>query len=180
MLLPQDEPKRIVALFAEKIPEGKILDLGCNTGRNSLFLAKTHLVDAVDKDEEALKLLKAKNKTITTHHQNIVDFAFKKKYAGIICTDTLHFLTLSDLTALVEKMKKHTLAGGLNIITVFTKKGELVNPVFKHFFDPDELKQYYKDWEILTYTLKMADCHAKKPDGKPFQHETAMLVARKL
>ena len=153
------------------------MDLGCNTGRNALFLASNHEVDAVDISAEALKLINSEN--ITKFHQDIQDFLFDKQYAGIICTDTLHFLAIDKIENTFAKMKKHTVKGGINIITVFTKNGELVLDAIKHYFEPDELKSYYSDWKIIAYELKMGDCHARKSDGTPFRHESAILVAQK-
>jgi tellurite methyltransferase len=175
MLLSQDSPKRIVAAFAEQIPPGPVLDLGCNTGRNTLFLAPKHYIDAVDNNQEALNFLQHPN--INVIHQNIMEFVFEQNYSGIVCTDVLHFLSLDNIRMLIKRIQSHTLPGGINIITVFTKSGELKG--MQHFFDRNELKNNYEDWDILHYEEKWVDCHTKKTDGKHLRHESAILVARK-
>ena len=54
-----------------------------------------------------------------------------------------------EVQKIIEKIKTNTLKNGLNIISVFTEKNPSKN--FPYLFKKNELKDFYKDWEILEY-----------------------------
>ena len=96
--------------FLNYIPDnGTILDLGCGSGRDSLyFLEKGYLVTSVDASEEMVRL----SSTLTgqkTHHLKIQDIEFKNKFNGIwACASLLHInesLTKDVLSKLGEALK---------------------------------------------------------------------------
>jgi len=60
-------------------------------------------------------------------------------YMDIIhCTNVLHFLDKKESVEIINKIKSHTKSGGLNIITVFAKTGELS---VHNAFTEEELKK---------------------------------------
>ena len=78
--------------FLKYIPDGgKILDLGCGSGRDSLyFLQKGYDVTAVDASEKMVKLSSelTKNKTL---YLRIQDIDFQNQFDGIwACASLLH------------------------------------------------------------------------------------------
>ena len=78
------ELKNFYVKFLKYIPDGgKILDLGCGSGRDSLyFLQKGYDVTAVDASEEMVKLSSelTKNKTL---YLKIQDIDFQNQFDGI-------------------------------------------------------------------------------------------------
>tara|TARA_B100000315_G_scaffold3596_1_gene3532 strand:- start:43 stop:636 length:594 start_codon:yes stop_codon:yes gene_type:complete len=86
------ELKNFYVKFLKYIPDGgKILDLGCGSGRDSLyFLQKGYDVTAVDASEEMVKLSSelTKNKTL---YLRIQDIDFQNQFDGIwACASLLH------------------------------------------------------------------------------------------
>ena len=158
-------PKSIISRFYTEIPitgtNAKILDLGCGFGRNTVFLArKGFRVDAVDVSKDTLERLKqnAENQglldKITLIHANIENFHFEEDFATIICTDVLHFFNKEKIYDLINAIKNHTIPRGINIVTVFTTKGDLCSNRM-YFFQSQELKNAYADWEIIFYEERM-------------------------
>jgi len=174
-------PNRYVAEIPKIIKSGNVLDIGVGEGRNALFLMKNGFkVEGVDISKKAIeKFLKfAKEKKLKTKGviSDIVDFKFNKKYSIIISVASIHLFQKDKIIDIIEKMQKNTKRNGVNLITVFTKKdkGYKKYPNL-YFFEKDELKQIYKNWDILineNYTKK--EIH-----GGPHTHNISVLVARK-
>ena len=87
----------------------------------------------------------------------------------------------------VDKLKDSLNVGGLIYIVVFTKndpgylkqldKASECSNFINHYFEENELKEYFKDFDILYYNEYI------KPDnthGKPHVHGKAKLIARKI
>jgi len=174
------KPKQIVVEYEPAIPSGIVLDLGCGTGDNAIFIAgQGRTVEAVDNSAKAIRELEDKAGPvwgrIAVIKQNVEDFRFSMSYAAIISTCVLHFLEKTQIAELVDNMKRHTLQKGLNIVSVFTKNGELSGLTF---FENNELRKMYADWDILHYSEKPNRCREKREDGTPKIHEVATIVAR--
>lgn len=78
--------------FLRHIPDnGSILDLGCGSGRDSLyFLEKGYIVTSLDASEEMVRLSSELTGQIT-HCMNMQDIEFKNEFNGIwACASLLH------------------------------------------------------------------------------------------
>lgn len=132
------------------------MNLGICYGRNALYLArKGYNVTGVDISQIAIDQCrqKANKNGLDLHYicQDLGDFAIKDKYDVIYSTATLHYLgNRSKINRIIREMKKHTLAGGLNIISVPTDTKIAMD--FPYYFKGEELRSYYKDWTILEYS----------------------------
>ncbi len=184
--MENQKAKSIIIEFADIIPKGEILDLGCGLGNNSLFLAnKGFNITAVDNSNEKLAKLKSEaekqsllNK-INIINSDIKDFIFNKHFSAIISTDVLHFLKKEEISTIIKEIKNHTINNGINIITVFTKNGDLKSDKM-YFFENQELKAFYDYWEIIFYEERFKKTMEKDELGNPKKHEVASIVARKI
>ena len=181
-----EKAKKVVTKFFTLFPKnGKVLDLGCGVSYNSLFLAENGFnVISVDLSSRAISELSQEAErqhligNIQIIRSNIKEFEFKEDFSGIIATNVLHFLKKDEILKIIREMKHHTIKKGLNIISVFTKKGDLTSNKM-YFFDKDELNELYKDWEILFYREAFRPTLKEDEYGNPKQHELATIVARK-
>jgi len=98
------KPDPVLEKCINKIPKGKVLDMGAGEGRNSIFLAKNGFeVIAIDKIKRGLEkiknLSKKYNLTIETKTCDIKDFNFRKnKYSLIVSASSIDFLKKAKLT----------------------------------------------------------------------------------
>ncbi|MDD5340832.1 MAG: signal peptidase II [Patescibacteria group bacterium] len=175
-------PNEYVVKIPGYIKKGRVLDVGCGEGRNAIFLAEEGFeVTGIDISEEAIVRLQnsahERNLQIKTFTVDANNFEFNENYDVIISTAVLHLIKREDLSKLILKIQSHTAINGINLISVFTTK----DYAFKknrqlHFFEPEELKNFYKGWRILEYKNYIKqDYH-----GKPHKHDIIILVAQKI
>lgn len=175
------KPNKYVTQIPKIIKSGKVLDVGVGEGRNALFLAKQGFeVAGIDISKEAvnkfLKFAKKENLDVRGIVSDIVDFKFEAKYDIIICVATLHLVSKEKVIETIKKIKNYTKNKGINLLTVFTKKdtGYKEYPNL-YFFDENELRELYKDWQILEYNNYVKE----ESHGKPHKHHICVLIARK-
>ena len=193
-------PYYLLGNFLQKIPKGKVLDLGSGDGKNSLFLAKNGFtVHAIDIDLKAIENLKRESKKeklkINIIKDDIRKFSIKEKaYDLILAINSLIFMKKAEFKKTITQIKKGLKNGGVVIISGFTirdssylKLKKRYRPVGKHtfkdsneqywqFLSEHELKSYFlKDFQILFYSER------KIMDSIPFYHThgIAELVAQK-
>ncbi|MEW6295324.1 MAG: methyltransferase domain-containing protein [Candidatus Diapherotrites archaeon] len=172
-------PNKYLAEIPKIVKSGDVLDFGVGEGRNALFLAKKGFsVTGIDISKAAVKkfLMFAKKRNL--HVKGIVgdiaNFKFNRNYDVIICIAVLDLI--SNPLKLIKKMKKHTNKGGLNLVSVFTTKNtEWKKYPGLYFFKETELKEIYKDWQIIKYENYIK----KDRHGKPHKHHIAILIAKK-
>jgi tellurite methyltransferase len=175
------KPNKYVTQIPKIISQGNVLDVGVGEGRNALFLAKKGFeVTGVDVSKEAvdkfLKFAKDKKLDVKGIVSDFVDFKFNQKYDVIISVATLHLISKNKVIDTIKKIKQHTKPNGINLLTVFTTKdiGFKEYPSL-YFFDENELKELYKDWQILEYK----NYTKEETHGKPHKHYICVLIAKK-
>lgn len=181
-LTDYSKPTPILVDFVASLNPGTALDAGCGNGRNSVYLAqKGWSVTAIDTDQEVIKqlnkVLKKENLNIKTYQQDLRDSDSNIKFDLVVCLMMLHFLPQKDIKPVIESLKAKTKIGGINIVTVFTNENP--NGIRPYLFAPNELREFYKDWQIETY--KEGDSSMViPPDAKePVSYKTARLTAIK-
>lgn len=181
------EKKKQFYRLLETTPQGTVLDIGPGRGFPSILLAKKGFrVEAIEKSKKRLLEYKKnilKNKVrdkIKIIDGDILNFKFKRKYEGITSTYVLHFLTKPQRKELIKKIKTHTRVNGTNFIKAFTNKGELTSSKQLHFFKKNELKSYYKEWDILYYKEQIEQTLTKDEKGNTKNHTVATIITKKL
>lgn len=194
-------PYYLLNNFLQKIPKGKVLDLGSGNGKNSLFLAKKgFIVHAIDINPKAIEIFKRESKKeklkIRIVNADIRKFSIKENaYDSILAINSLIFMRKTEFKKTITQIKKGLKNGGVVIISGFTirdssylKFKKRYKPVGKHTFkDSDkqywqflsehELKSYFlKNFQILFYSER------KIRDSVPYHHihGIAELVAKKI
>jgi len=158
------------------VSSGKALDLGVGNGRNAAFLlSKSFEVTGIDISEEGIKILKQKfpdNDKLKLRVINAVDFETSEKYDLVYAIGLLHFLKFEEIKKLIEKMKRFTKKGGINVIGA--KMTQNYRGDLPYVFGHDELKDFYEkdgweikeDEEIDRGHSKLATLIAQKVDKK--------------
>lgn len=165
----------------------KVLDLGSGRGRNSFYLAmQGYDVTAVDINEQHIKALERVKQqenidNIKTKVYDINSCSISEDYELIISTVVLMFLKRSQIENVISNMQAHTLNGGINVIVcaVETEGAPLDLIPFTSFLKPNELKEYYKDWEILKYNEDPGYLHKTDAQGNRIKLNFATLIAKK-
>ena len=172
------KPNKYVTFIPKIIKSGKVLDIGAGEGRNAIYLAKRNFdVLALDISKAAIEKLKMlaerENCSVRKVTEDILKFHTNEKFDVVLCIAVLNIFSKEDAYNVIEKMKFFTKPNGLNLITVFTDKG------IKHknfsFFNKKELRDRYKDWNILKceYYTKYEIHH------RPHRHHICALLAKK-
>ncbi len=186
-----DFSKNPLAIISEEVKRilkykksGSVLDLGTGGGRNALYLAKKGFgvtaLDSVKNNLVKLKeVAKKQNVKLKLKHADILDFNPKQKYDIVLAISSLHFLKSSRVPNIIKRIKEYTKIGGLNVITVHTKKNIKKSHHRPHLFEKNELKDYYKDWEVLEYKEELGHWFKTEYMSKPTRKHKAELIARK-
>jgi len=196
------KPNQILEKYIAKLPKGKALDIGAGGGRNSIFLAENGFeVEAIDKNEAGLKkiegLAKEYGLKIKTRKCDISKFKFgKNKYVLVIATHSLEFLRKNNIDLILNKIKTSLKPEGFIYISVVSiedpmyqlliekgfkqiEKNTFYLPkynIYRHFFTKNELKDNFKDFEIVLLKQKQI---LDKGHGEPHYHNIIELLAKK-
>lgn len=179
-------PSKEVEEIVPFLPEGaKILDVGCGDGRHALYLAGLGFqVDAFDISANAIAkvdyLKERYHLNISTCVCDTLAFEFKHKYDLVIMHGVLQFIAREKQPPTIELLKKWTNANGYHIAALFTDEEpvpEDLRDVMIGVFKSEEIKDYYKDWEIKWFeSRKFNDEHE---NGVRHCHAMNKLVAKK-
>ncbi|MFH1752211.1 MAG: methyltransferase domain-containing protein [archaeon] len=136
---------------------GKILDLGCGEGGNSLKLAeKGFKVTCIDISRTAINALKkeaVKRKTkIKIVCQDIDDLELKECFDVIIITGVIHFLE-KNIKSFIRKIKQKTNKEGFNILDVFLTDSKCQENSKGRYFSKGEIIKMYSDWKIIKHSI---------------------------
>ena len=180
-------PSLLVKNFLDQIPKGQpVLDLGCGSGRNALYLAKEGFkVTCVDVSSEAINTLQLKAEEMGVKDkikaivQDVSEFNDRGKYGLIICYTTLHFLPDNKARQVINDIKEHTVGKGLNIIADFAGDGPLRKNNANFWLKNNELKSLYSDWKVLLYQEELSKTKATDESGNPFMQNISRLVTQK-
>lgn len=134
-------------------PRGKILDLGCGSGRDTKeFLNKGYIVEAIDGSSELCK--KASNYTgINVKCMDFFDIDEHEKYDGIwACASLLHVekMYISDL---LMKLQKALVSNGAFYMSF--KYGEFAGERDDRYFVDLNEEEFCKIYERLDGYLKV-------------------------
>ena len=172
------KPNKKVEELVELLPKaGKILDLGCGKGGNSIFLAeKGFKVTAVDIDKEVIGEIKKNYPKINAVNKSILEFDFpENEYDLILTLNVLHFLNFEDAKKIINRMLKSLNENSLIYLQVFSVN----NPCkkFAHLFTKEELQKLFSENKILELEeFSIKDNHP--PTGE-HEHNIIRTLIRK-
>ncbi|MFU2319206.1 tellurite resistance methyltransferase TehB [Rahnella sp. PCH160] len=168
------------------VQPGKALDLGCGSGRNSLYLNLKGF-DVTGWDHNALSVAKV-NEIITAESlQNISigeadlnSHRFSGEYDFIFSTVVMMFLERDSIPHIIEDMHAATKPGGYNLIVAAMDSPDYPCPLpFPFTFKPEELCNYYAGWEIVKYNEDVGELHKRDENGNRHKLRFATLLAKK-
>lgn len=169
------------------IKSGKVLDLGCGRGRNSLYMNLLGCdVTALDHSEESIHFLntiieKEQAQHIHTGVYDINQANIEGEFDFIISTVVMMFLNRERIPAIIENMQKNTKIGGYNLIVCAMSTEDYPCPMpFSFTFKEGELKQYYQGWELVKYNEDLGHLHKTDANGNRIQLRFATMLAKKV
>lgn len=137
----------------------KTLDLGAGQGKNSLYLASLNFqVSAIDNDahylQELADISTKERLNLNVFKHDINEANIKDTYDFIFATDVFMYLNPTRITSIIRNIQRQTKDGGYNLIVSALNVASygLPTPPFPFTFMPDELREYYEDWEIIKYS----------------------------
>jgi tellurite methyltransferase len=147
------EPDPWLLKIRPLLPGGRVLDIACGRGRNTLFLAEQGMsVTAIDVSEEALAQLASeaarRNLPVKTRW---VDLEADPQLPDPAFDVVLDFFYLH--RPILPQLRRAVRPGGVAVLRTFSSAGSFPggpdNPDF--VLSPGELLEIFVDWEILLH-----------------------------
>lgn len=168
------------------IKKGHVLDLGCGSGRNALYLHKLgYHVTALDKSRCNIYRLKeiAVSDNLANFHADYCDInqvSLSENYDFIVSTVVMMFLYPHRISDIIKNMQSATKKGGANLIVSAMSTADYPCTVpFSFTFKEGELKHYYQDWHIEKYNENVGELHRTDDAGHRIKLRFAVLLAKK-
>jgi SAM-dependent methyltransferase len=140
-----------------------LLDLGCGTGTNLVYLNKYYDVEGIDGSSEMIRLAKEKLPDVKFMQDDITSFNSNRTYDGIICLyDTInHIIDFAGWKRLFKKADEHLNDGGLFIFDInsieklnyMAEYGSFVHRFEKNYMIMDVIKKSKTqfDWDAKIF-----------------------------
>lgn len=197
------KPAPLVERFSKDFVGGFVLDIGCGSGRDAVFLAQHGFkVTAIDTKRGAIgaaqKLATVAGVSADFLVQDVRNWTFPAKhYTIIIAFNSLFFLSKNDLYAAIENIKKSLIPGGIAIIASFTVDDAMFDKVKKentkvgerdfqstdgyawYFLDHGELAKAFSDFQILFHEEKTVNDPGHAGSPEPHLHAIERIVAKR-
>lgn len=163
---PHMEISKLVEYMSEETSK-TALDIGCGGGRNSILLAENWFtVDAIDRNITALAninvLANENNLDITAHEVDLNTYQISKEYDCIISTVVLQFLDTGRAEKMIQQMQTATKSKGYNALIIPIDADDHLCPIrFSGLLKSKQVKEMYKDWNILEYNEMLGTFHRK-------------------
>jgi ubiquinone/menaquinone biosynthesis C-methylase UbiE len=175
------EPSEFIDKFISFLPNGaRVLDVGCGTGTDSIYLEKNGLnVEGIDLSKAMIKIAKERAPQIKF---KIMDMRCLKypdnSFDGIFVAYSLIHIPAKDVKKTLEELKRVLKVGGIAYFALQEGKGEkfLKEPLnqryktFLHLFTIKEFTNLLKanGFEILFTATRKPKCKEEFPFNKLF------------
>ncbi|SRR6266487_189924 len=173
-------PSRFARGLLALVPRrGRILDLGCGEGRDSVYFAEQGFaVTGVDASaaglEKADKLAAERGVKVKWLCRSMLDLPVAGRFDLVYSCGSIHHVPKEGRSRLFRRLKKLTKPGGVHAHIVFTdesvyaEKGEEID-----YFTPGELGAIYADWLVLEDEAGAISC---SQDGTAHSHSIERIV----
>ena len=150
-----------------KYKDEPVLDMGCGTGNNLLYLTERGFKDiyACDYSEEALKIVRNNFKDVKLLEHDITKrFPYKDGSMNLVIADlSLHYFKKRKTIEIIKEIKRILKADGyligrvnsMNDTNYGASQGEeiekhyyLTKDGYKRFFDEEDIRYFFKDFNI--------------------------------
>jgi tellurite methyltransferase len=168
--------KEVIALLPRG---GRVLDLGCGEGRDSVYFAACGFdVTALDVSAHGLKKAErlASERAVQVRWLccSMLDVPVAGRFDLVYSCGSMHHVPKQARSRLYRRLKVLTRPGGINAhlvftdVTVYREKGEEID-----YFTRGELGRVYDDWLILTHEPGQISC---AQDGIRHSHSVEHIV----
>lgn len=175
---PTSFARRVADLAA---PGGRVLDLGCGEGRDSVFFAAHGFrVTAVDASRAGIAKAGRLAQSRGVRVEWLVGDMARLRYDGhfdlVYSLGAIHYVPRRQRDRLFLRLKALTRPGGFHAYVVFTdreiyvEKGEVID-----YFAPGELSTLYVDWLTLHRKEGRISC---AQDGTHHHHSVEFFIVR--
>jgi 2-polyprenyl-3-methyl-5-hydroxy-6-metoxy-1,4-benzoquinol methylase len=164
----ESSPHPLVVEAVSALPPGCALDLACGTGHNALWLAQQGWsVTAIDGSATAIEILRSRaarrSVTIDAQIADLEDTVFTITPARYDLIAMCYYFDRN----LIERCKEGLVPGGVMVANALLMEPGKEHSTFR--LQPNELRGYFADWDILHYS----------EGTDAWQHKVAELVARR-
>jgi len=168
--------KQLTQEYLKNLEPKSVLDLGCRQGKKSLRFAKKGIkVIGVDK-----RNIEIKQPNFEFIKQDVGNFEFKEKFDLIIVSLVLHFFEKGKSIEIVKKIQKNTSSKGFNFLICMSNQDDCSKKKLNNFYPTlEELKEIYKDWEIIKSTQDFTD-YEEHGELEKHRHNLMFLLVKKL
>ncbi|WP_058465791.1 SAM-dependent methyltransferase TehB [Legionella cincinnatiensis] len=177
--------------YLRHLKNSSILDVGCGSGRNLLYLAKMgHRVMGIDHNQSALGTIEeivqkeALPGVETQLHDLNQPLSLKSEcYDLVLSTVTLQFLNQQRIPELLAELQEATKKNGYHFLVVPIQSELFSLPEFFTFLpQKEELYHVYQDsgWSILEYKEAVGHLHKQDELGRPISGLFGLLLAQKI
>ena len=160
-------------------PGGRILELGCGEGRDSVYFAFCgYEVTGLDVSaaglEKAERLAVERGVAVRWLCCSMLDVPVTGRFDLVYSCGTIHHVPKDDRPRLFKRLKALTRGRGINAHLVFTdlrvyvEKDEEID-----YFTAGELTDAYADWLVIRHEDGLVPC---AQDGVPHSHSVERLV----
>lgn len=153
----QEDLPKIVKIF-KKHNIKKVLDLGCGSGRHTVYLAKKHFqVYGIDIAKQGIKITKEWLKKEKLRANLKIGSIYKKLpyqdnfFDAIISTNTIHHAKIKDIRKVIKEIERVLRPKGLIFITVRKRKFKKFWPKYTIIEKYGKQKTRYKVVGSRTY-----------------------------
>ena len=106
--------------------------------------------------------------------------SLEQDYDWIISTVVFMFLERNRVSDILHNIQERTRTGGYNLIVAAMDTEDAPCPMnFSFTFGAGELKEYYRDWELVKYNEDFGQLHKRDENGNFLKMRFATMLARK-
>ena len=141
---------------------GDVLDFGCGLGNLAIEAARRGCrVTALDASQSAVEHIKVvalrDSLPVSADTADLSNFSIANDYDAVVCIGLLMFFDCPTALHQLRALQTHVRPGGVAIFNVLvggTTYMDMFSPEGHCLFRPDELRELFHGWQILSYEIQ--------------------------